>query len=215
MMMKVNSVIGLLIIAVLAFSSCEKGPRKAVVETDFGNFTIELYDQTPIHKENFIKLANESFYDGTLFHRIIPGFMIQGGDPSSKGAPEGSRLGSGGPGYQLEAEIGAPHVYGAVAAARNNNPEKMSSGSQFYVIVGSKQSDGQLDGYERSTNIKYNDVQRKLYKEKGGYPSLDGQYTVFGEVIEGMDVVEKIINQSADRSNRPLEDISMKVKMIN
>ena len=162
------------------------------------------------------KLANEGFYDGTLFHRIISGFMIQGGDPQSIGAAPGQRLGSGGPGYTLDAEIGAPHFKGTLAAARTGagNPEKRSSGSQFYVVQGRPASDGQLDSQEKRFGFKYNQAQRDKYKTLGGAVSLDMDYTVFGELVEGLDVLDKIAAVQKDGSDRPLKDVAMKVRIV-
>jgi len=164
--------------------------QEVVIETSLGDITIALYNETPLHRDNFIKLANEHFYDSVLFHRIIQQFMIQAGDPDSKNAEPGKRLGMGGPGYTIPAEIRSAfsNKRGAVAAARlgdQQNPQRESSGSQFYIV----------DNYDGAT-------------------WLDGQYTVFGEVISGMDVVDKIAAQPKDRGDRPLEDImiiSMKV----
>ncbi len=202
----------------LSFLSCNSnGVTYAQIETEFGNMKIELYNSTPIHKENFIKLAKEGFYDDLLFHRIIKGFMVQGGDPDSRNAKPGQRLGVGGPGYTLEAEIGAPHFKGTLAAARQGdhaNPEKRSSGSQFYIIHGEKQTDQMLASAENRKRIKYNDAQRKRYKEQGGYPSLDMDYTVFGEVVSGLDVVDKIAAVQKDGSDRPLKDVKMKVTIL-
>lgn len=195
----------------LLLTSCDTDPNTyALIETDMGDIKVMLYPETPRHTENFVKLANEGYFDGTLFHRIIANFMIQGGDPDSKNAAPGQRLGGGGPGYTIPHEIGAPHIAGALAAARTNNPEKASSGSQFYIVTGIRQSDAGLDQMERSKGIKYNETQRQLYKEKGGRPDLDAEYTVFGEVVEGMDVVLKIAQAPKGAADRPLEDISMK-----
>ncbi|PHI19280.1 peptidylprolyl isomerase [Lewinellaceae bacterium SD302] len=197
-------------------TSCDTDPNTyALIETDMGNIKVMLYPETPRHTENFVKLANEGYFDGTLFHRIISNFMIQGGDPDSKTAGPGQRLGGGGPGYTIPHEIGAPHIAGALAAARTNNPEKASSGSQFYIVTGIQQVDSALDQIERRKNFKYNETQRQLYKEKGGRPDLDGEYTVFGEVIEGMDVVMKIATAEKDPADRPVQDISMKVSIVD
>ncbi|RMG81730.1 MAG: peptidylprolyl isomerase, partial [Bacteroidetes bacterium] len=186
------------------------------IETSHGTFKVMLYNSTPKHKENFIKLANEGFYEGTLFHRVMKNFMIQGGDPDSKTAVPGQRLGMGGPGYKIDAEIGAPHLRGALAAARDGNPDMKSSGSQFYVVQGKKWSDQQLDQVEKQKGLKYNPEQRKLYKEIGGAPFLDGEYTVFGEVVEGMEVVDKIAEEPVDQFNRPLKDVVIKhVRVVN
>ncbi|NUN99066.1 MAG: peptidylprolyl isomerase [Saprospiraceae bacterium] len=199
----------------LVLSSCAKEKNTyAVIETGFGNMKVMLYNTTPKHRDNFIKLAKEGYYDSLLFHRVISAFMIQGGDPDSRNAPPGAPLGMGGPGYQLDAEIGAPHLRGALAAARNNNPQKMSSGSQFYLVQGQKIDDNYLDETERRQNIRYSPEQRKLYKEIGGTPFLDNDYTVFGEIVEGLDVLDKIAAVPTDASNRPLEDVRMKVRIL-
>jgi len=203
----------------LSFLSCNSGNdvTYAEIETEFGTMKVELYNSTPIHKENFIKLAKEGFYDDLLFHRIIQGFMVQGGDPNSRDAKPGQRLGSGGPGYTLEAEIGAPHFKGTLAAARQGdamNPEKRSSGSQFYIIHGGLQTDQNLSSAENRKGIKYNEAQVKRYKEQGGYPILDMDYTVFGEVTVGLDIVDKLAAVAKDQSDRPLEDVKMKVTIL-
>lgn len=203
------------LILLVILASCTKEPRKALIETDLGDITIMLYDSTPEHRDNFIKLVEENFYDSLLFHRVIKGFMIQGGDPQSKNAADGQPLGSGGPGYQITAEIGAPHIRGAVAAARNNNPEKKSSGSQFYIVDGKPIGDSELDAIEARGGFKYNPAQRELYKTEGGAAMLDGNYTVFGEVVEGMDVVDKIASVQKSPQDRPLENVRMKIRMIN
>jgi peptidyl-prolyl cis-trans isomerase B (cyclophilin B) len=201
---------------VLAIVGC-KGKEKeyqAVISTEYGDITIMLYNSTPKHRDNFIKLVNEHYYDDLLFHRVIANFMIQGGDPASKNAEPGMTLGGGGPGYQIDPEIGAPHLRGALAAARTPNPQKLSSGSQFYIVTGVKVTEQELQQFEMSKNIKYNDAQRKIYLEEGGYPSLDMEYTVFGEVISGMDVVDKISQVEKGLRDRPIKDVRMKIKMI-
>lgn len=206
----------LLSVCVLLFSSCNNdGFTYAEIETDFGTMKVKLYNSTPKHRDNFIKLANEGFYDDLLFHRVINGFMIQGGDPDSKDAAADARLGSGGPGYQTDAEIGALHIKGALAAARNNNPEKKSSGSQYYIVQGRLQNDAQLDGIERSKKVKYSPEQRELYKTLGGTPQLDNEYTVFGEVVEGIETVDKIAEVKTAPGDRPVEDVKMKVRILN
>lgn len=184
------------------------------IETPYGDMKAVLYDETPLHKENFIKLVEEGFYDSLLFHRVIKGFMIQGGDPESKNAPTNVRLGKGGPGYTIPAEIGAPHIKGTLAAARQANvanPLKESSGSQFYIVHGQTLTTSQLSTIERSKGIQYNDVQKKLYVEKGGTPILDQDYTVFGELISGLDVLDKIATADVDRNTRPVQDVWMKI----
>lgn len=200
--------------ALLLFATCAKpGQQRAIIETDFGNIEIELYDQTPLHRDNFIKLVKARFYDGLLFHRVVPNFVIQGGDPESKNASADAFLGGGGPGYQIKAEIGAPHFKGTLAAARNQNPEKMSSGSQFYIVIGAPVSDQELTQWENNKGIKYNPAQRTKYLTSGGLPSLDADYTVFGEVISGMDAVEKIVAEQINAANRPLKDVKMNIRM--
>ena len=159
------------------------------------------------------KLAKEKYYDGLIFHRVMPGFVVQGGDPDSRTATAEAFLGSGGPGYEIKAEIGSPHFKGTIAAARNQNPEKKSSGSQFYITIGRPVSDMELDQFEQAKGIKYNAAQREKYKAVGGLPSLDNDYTVFGEVVSGLDIAEKIANMPANPANRPLDNVTMKVRM--
>jgi cyclophilin family peptidyl-prolyl cis-trans isomerase len=196
-------------------SRCKEKEYQAVITTEFGDITILLYNSTPKHRDNFIKLAKDGFYTDLLFHRVIENFMIQGGDPTSKNSLPGNPLGAGDPGYVIDAEIGAPHLRGALAAARTPNPEKKSSGSQFYIVTGKDISESELNQMEMSKKIKYNDAQRKIYLEEGGYPALDMEYTVFGEVVSGMDVVDKISKVEKDARDRPMTDIRMSIKMIN
>ena len=199
--------------------SCKDNKKRVLIETRYGDILIELYDSTPLHRDNFIKLVQEGFYDSLLFHRVINDFMIQGGDPESKGAPKNKVLGAGGPGYTIPAEIGELHYRGALAAARRGdaaNPEKRSSGSQFYIVQGKRHLKlDDLRYVERKNNIKYTDEQIKKYLKEGGYPFLDGEYTVFGKVIKGMDVVDKIAGVKKSKYNRPEEDIIMKIKIVN
>ncbi len=201
------------ILSLLLFACAKPGPQRAIIETDMGDMEIELYDQTPLHRDNFVKLVKSNFYDDLLFHRVMPNFVIQGGDPESRNASSETLLGGGGPGYQIKAEIGAPHFRGTLAAARNQNPEKMSSGSQFYIVIGNKLTEAELDQWEQTKGIKYNPAQRAKYLADGGLPSLDGEYTVFGEVTSGMDIAEKIMNQPANQANRPLQDVKMKIRL--
>lgn len=207
---------GLALLLALVATSC--GPADdhtyAEVETEFGKIKLKLYNTTPQHRDNFIKLANEGYYDDLLFHRVIDGFMIQGGDPDSKTAAPGQQLGQGGPGYQIDHEIGAPHIKGALAAARTQNPQKRSSGSQFYIVQGSPVDDNTLNQMEMQKGIKYNEAQRKLYKELGGAPFLDNDYTVYGEVVDGFDVVDKIAKVPKDGFDRPTQDVKMKVRIL-
>lgn len=209
-----------LTMTIICLVSCGGGDnvRYAEIVTEFGTMKVELYDSTPKHKENFIKLVEEGFYDDLLFHRVMNQFMVQGGDPNSKDAPPGGSLGTGGPGYTIDAEIGAPHFKGALAAARQPdgvNPEKKSSGSQFYVVHGRPQNEQGLQRTAASKGITYNESQMKKYMELGGYPPLDMEYTVFGEVVEGLDVIDKIAVVAVDSRNRPNEDIKMTVRMLN
>lgn len=187
---------------------------KVIFKTSMGDITIALYDNTPLHKENFLKLVKENYYDGVLFHRIIQGFMIQTGDPDSKGAPTGKMLGNGGPDYTIPAEFRAEnyHKRGAVAAARQGdqvNPTKASSGSQFYIVDGKPFTKDQLNQITMAYGTSFTDEQTEIYTTVGGAPFLDMQYTVFGEVVEGMDVVDKIAAQKKDRYDRPFNDIKI------
>lgn len=196
-------------------------PAKCLIEitTDFGVIMAELYDATPQHRDNFLKLAGEGYYDGTLFHRVIDGFMIQGGDPNSKNAAAGVPLGSGGPGYQVPGEFvdSLVHIRGAIAAARtgdNVNPERKSSGSQFYIVQGSPVDAGMLDGIEKRKGFKYSPEQRAEYLEHGGTPFLDRDYSVFGRVISGFEVIDQIARVPKDARDRPKSDVKMTIKVI-
>ncbi len=199
-----------------------KAPETCLVkmETTMGEMLIELSDLTPLHRDNFLKLAEEGYYEGLLFHRVIKGFMIQGGDPDSKNAPAGKRLGVGGPGYKVDAEFveHLAHVKGAIAAARQGgsiNPEKRSSGSQFYIVQGGSVSEEMLDRNEMQKGIVYSDDLRKEYVENGGTPFLDSDYTVFGKVIKGLDIIDDIAATSTDSADRPREDVKiLKVTVI-
>ncbi len=198
--------------------SCSPKQQLILLETDYGNMEIKLYDSTPQHKANFLKLAQEGFYDGTLFHRVINGFMVQGGDPESKGATADQRLGTGGPGYLVPAEIGGKHFKGTLAAARTggpSNPEKKSSGSQFYIVHGKTVDDAQLDQLSSQKGITYTPEERARYKKDGGVAFLDNDYTVFGEIVSGMEVVDKIATTQIGNSDRPAKDVAMKVSIIN
>lgn len=208
----------LALVFLFAFATlqCQKGEQMVTIKTDFGNMVVKLYDSTPSHRDNFVKLVKEGYYDDLLFHRIIKQFMIQGGDPNSKGADQNTPLGSGGPGYQIDPEIGAYHFKGALSAARmpdQVNPEKKSSGSQFFVVQGYQVPDQELDRWEQQKGITYSAEDRQRYTTDGGYPFLDGDYTVFGEVVEGLDVIDKIAEQQVAAADRPVEDIKMKISM--
>ncbi|WP_353482286.1 peptidylprolyl isomerase [Haliscomenobacter sp.] len=195
-----------------------KAPKFCLVliETDYGNMLVRLSDGTPKHRDNFLKLAEQGYYDGTLFHRVIDGFMIQGGDPNSKNAKPGQQLGMGGPDYTIDAEFvdSLVHIKGALAAARTNNPQKSSSGSQFYIVHGSPVTDGQLNQTEGGRNFRYSKVQRDAYLKVGGTPFLDREYTVFGQVIQGLEVIDKITAQPTLPGDRPTSDVKMKIKVI-
>jgi cyclophilin family peptidyl-prolyl cis-trans isomerase len=187
---------------------------KVLIKTSLGDIQIALYNETPQHRDNFIKLVNEKYYDGTLFHRIIKEFMIQGGDPDSKTARPGQMLGNGGPNYTVPAEFVASryHKRGALAAARqgdNVNPTKASSGSQFYIVDGRIFSNNELTMISNQSGINFSPEQTNTYTTIGGAPFLDGSYTVFGEVEKGMDIVDKIAAQAKDRSDRPTNDIKI------
>ena len=184
--------------------------------TDSGVMIIRLYDKTPQHRDNFIKLANEHFFDSLLFHRVISGFMIQGGDPQSKYAQPGQMLGSGDVGYTIPAEFDTTlfHKKGALCAARTNNPAKASSGCQFYIVQGNKLTDADLNNYEMNRGAKYSAAQRNLYKTIGGTPMLDMGYTVFGEVESGLEVIDKIASVQKGNADRPLGDVRMYIEVI-
>lgn len=190
------------------------------METTLGSLTIRLYDETPKHRDNFIKLAESGFYDGLLFHRVIEGFMIQGGDPNSKNAKPGQRLGSGGPGYTIPEEITEQyaHVKGSLSAARQGdqvNPKKNSSGSQFYIVHGQKANEDVLSNMEARKGITYSDEIKEKYINQGGTPFLDQEYTVFGIVEKGFDIIDKIAATNTDSSDRPTEDVKiLKVRVI-
>lgn len=244
-------------------SDMDKNQITVNIETTEGNIKVRLFNDTPLHRDNFVKLAREGYYNGLLFHRVINDFMVQGGDPNSKDAPAGKRLGEGGPGYTVEAEITEPvhiHRRGALAAARQGdqvNPERRSSGSQFYIVTGKKYAPEELSKMEQQLeNMKKESIfrrlvmeredtiramsarqdkeglqklerelvgmteaevakspssltveQRKAYTTEGGTPHLDGQYTVFGQVIEGMDVVDRIQKAETDSTDRPKKDV--------
>lgn len=182
-----------------------------LMQTSEGDIKIKLYDETPLHRDNFVKLVKENFYDGVIFHRVIRNFMIQGGDPESKNPQPDGRYGSGGPGYTVPAEFNPKFIHkkGALAAARQGdqvNPEKASSGSQFYIVQGQKYPAAQLKEY----NPSYTDEQLQAYETIGGTPQLDGEYTVYGEVVEGLDIVDKIANTQTKPGDRPVKDIIIK-----
>jgi len=186
------------------------------IETEYGTMTAELYNATPLHRDNFVKLAEEGYYNDLLFHRVINGFMIQGGDPNSRNAAAGQSLGFGGPSHQVPAEFvdSLIHVKGAICAARTNNPEKKSSGSQFYIVHGVPVKEEMLHQIEATNNFHYTPDQLEEYKTLGGTPQLDRGYTVFGRVVKGLDVIDKIAAVQTVSGDRPVKDVKMKVLVI-
>jgi len=212
-------------ISVLAQQKAAK-PVFVKIFTSEGNIKVILYDDTPEHKFNFLQLVKFNKYNGLLFHRVKKDFMIQGGDPDSKDADSTKILGRNSIGFNLPAEIRFPehfHKRGALAAARTDNPKKESSGSQFYIVTGKIVTDKELDHFEQNINrlltpptpLKYTEEQRKIYKTFGGTPHLDGNYSVFGEVVQGFDVLERIQNIPTDANDRPKKDVViLKMKVV-
>ena len=200
--------------ATLAIPKTEE--TRVKITTDSGIIVIRLYNQTPLHRDNFIKLVDNHFYDSLLFHRVIAGFMIQGGDPESKSAVPNQLLGKGDIGYTIPAEFDSTlfHKKGALAAARTLNAEKASSGCQFYIVQGKKMTDQELSAIENLKGLYFSPTKRKAYTELGGTPKLDMDYTVFGEVEKGMEVVDRIARSQKNELNRPNTDIRMKMERI-
>lgn len=197
------------------FAFSQKTDEIVFVKTSLGEMVFVLHDQTPKHKANFLKLSKEGFYNDLLFHRVIRNFMIQGGDPNSQNATAGQFLGGGDVGYTIEAEF-QPHLFhkkGALAAARNDNPQKASSGCQFYVVQGRKFTDEELNALSQRTQITYPVEHREFYKSIGGSPHLDQNYTVFGEMLAGFEVLDAIASQTTNETDRPLADIKMQVSV--
>jgi cyclophilin family peptidyl-prolyl cis-trans isomerase len=197
----------------------ETSQKKVMITTDYGTMVLKLYNKTPLHRDNFIKLVRQHFFDSLLFHRVIKGFMIQGGDPESKHAKQGQLLGEGSLKYTLPAEFDTSlfHKKGALAAAREadaDNPEKRSSSTQFYIVEGKIFTDDQMNKMEEKLKIKIPENHRQIYRTVGGDPFLDMNYTVFGEVISGFDVIDKIAVEVTDENNRPLKNIRMKITLV-
>jgi cyclophilin family peptidyl-prolyl cis-trans isomerase len=193
----------------------QKAAYTVLIETSMGNMKCILYGETPMHADNFVKLARQGFYDGLLFHRVIRDFMIQTGDPNSRNAQKGQALGYGDAGYRIPPEF-HPDLYhkkGALGAARQGdrvNPGRESNGSQFYIVRGKKLTDAELDAMEKNgSHIPFTEEQRKVYRETGGAPHLDYAYTVFGEVVEGFETLDKIASVPTDSRDRPLEDVKI------
>lgn len=196
----------------------KENPVRVKITTDSGILIVKLYDSTPLHRDNFLKLVKQGFYDSLLFHRVIPEFMIQGGDPQSKHAIAGDMLGGGGGDMErIPAEFRPSliHKKGVLAGARDGNPQKASSACQFYLVEGRLLSDAELNNIEMSKGIKYTPAQRNFYKTIGGTPFLDQEYTVFGEIESGLEVISKIANVRKDGNNRPLGNIRMFMEIVN
>src|SRR3984885_1229222 len=201
-----------------------KGPKNQYVRirTSYGDCIIRLYNETPRHRDNFIKLVKEGFYNGRRFHRVIQNFMIQGGDPDSKDpqkAKPGAELGNCDFGYTIPAEFRDSlfHKRGVLAAARDDNPAKASSGCQFYIVEGRRFSDGKLDTLEkmRLKGRKIPEWQREYYRSVGGVPHLDQNYTVYGEVVMGIDMIDRIAAVKTDKNDRPVTDVPMTVELLS
>lgn len=219
--MKKLFTVALLLLSLSAFARAPKN-QYVRIKTSYGYCIIRLYNETPLHRDNFIKLAKKGFYNGTLFHRVIQNFMIQGGDPDSKD-PEKTKfdaeLGDGDVGYTIPAEFRDSifHKRGVLAAARDDNPKKASSGCQFYIVEGKRFTDGKLDTVE-TTRLKGRKIpawQREWYKSVGGSPHLDQNYTVYGEVVSGIDMVDRIAAVKKDECDRPLADVPMTVEVLS
>jgi len=228
MMRRIGIFILPLAVFLMPISCSAKTKKYPVIEliTSEGTMYIWLYDDTPLHKQNFIKLAKEGFYDKTKFHRVIKDFMIQGGDPNSKDEKLKDEWGQGGPGYTIPSEISSKHYHkkGVLAAARigdQMNPNRESSGSQFYIVQGLKFNELSLGYVEqqialatKNPGFKFNEEMRKDYVNFGGTPQLDMQYTVFGEVIKGLEVVDKIAAVQTGPQDQPLNAVEMDVNVL-
>ena len=207
-----------LLITVAAFAKPPKN-QYVRIKTSYGECIIRLYNETPQHRDNFIKLAKKGFYNGTLFHRVIQDFMIQGGDPDSKNAKPGIELGNGDVGYTIPAEFRDSlfHKRGVLAAARDDNPLKASSGCQFYIVEGKRFTDAKFDTLEktRMKGQKIPEFKRAYYRSVGGAPHLDNNYTVYGEVVVGIDMVDLVAAVKKDANDRPLVDVPMTVEVLS
>jgi cyclophilin family peptidyl-prolyl cis-trans isomerase len=196
------------------------GLYHVLIMTDAGNMVVKLYNETPLHRDNFIAKVKAGFYDSLMFHRVINNFMIQGGDPTSKKAKPGESLGNGSaPGDRIAAEFrteqGIYHKRGVLAAARDNNPEKASSNCQFYIVQRKPWRPTQLDSTVVQRKLTLNEEQKKIYTTVGGTPHLDGGYTVYGELEAGFDVLDKIAATKTNKSDRPEQDIRMRMFVIS
>lgn len=220
--MKKLFAIGLLLIGILSsfHLQAQEVETLVLIDTDMGKIKVKLFNDTPQHRDNFIKNVKEHRYDGLLFHRVIKQFMVQGGDISSKDAPIEQHLGDGDPGYTIPAEIVYPkyfHKRGMLCAARTSddeNPERASSGSQFYIVTGKFYTEMELDKMEKAENRTFTPEERQAYMLEGGAPHLDNKYTVFGEVLKGMKVVDKIQFVETNEDDRPLKNIKIKTMKV-
>ena len=220
--MKKLFAIGLLLIGILSsfHLQAQEVETLVLIDTDMGKIKVKLFNDTPQHRDNFIKNVKEHRYDGLLFHRVIKQFMVQGGDINSKDAPIEQHLGDGDPGYTIPAEIVYPkyfHKRGMLCAARTSddeNPERASSGTQFYIVTGKFYTEMELDKMEKAENRTFTPEERQAYMLEGGAPNLDNKYTVFGEVIKGMKVVDKIQFVETNEDDRPLKNIKIKTMTI-
>jgi len=216
-MKKIFTLVFLLITVITAFGKPKN--QYVRIKTAYGSCIIRLYNETPKHRDNFIKLTKKGFYNGTLFHRVIQNFMIQGGDPDSKTAKPGAPLGDGDLKYTIPAEFRDSlfHKRGVLAAARDDNPAKASSACQFYIVEGKRLTDEDLDKLiaGRLKGRKIPASEREYYKSAGGTPQLDQSYTVYGEVVFGLDMVDEIAAVKKDKKDRPLVDVPMTVELLN
>lgn len=220
--MKKLFAIGLLLIGILSsfHLQAQEVETLVLINTDMGKIKVKLFNDTPQHRDNFIKNVKEHRYDGLLFHRVIKQFMVQGGDINSKDAPIEQHLGDGDPGYTIPAEIVYPkyfHKRGMLCAARTSddeNPERASSGTQFYIVTGKFYTEMELDKMEKAENRTFTPEERQAYMLEGGAPHLDNKYTVFGEVIKGMKVVDKIQFVETNEDDRPLKNIKIKTMKV-
>ena len=221
-MKKLAKIILILFIAIAGKATAgdaKKSDTLVIISTSYGDMKVRLYPETPMHRSNFIKLAGSGYYDSTLFHRVIRNFMIQGGDPESRHAAPGQMLGNGDIGYLIPAEFRDTifHKKGALCAARTENPEKASSGCQFYIVQGQVFPMEQLNMIEAQNGMHFSEKQKQLYSTVGGSPWLDGAYTVYGEVIQGIEVIDKIAAVRTQPGDRPVDDVrmTMRLEIIN
>lgn len=204
---------------ILCIAALAVKPKHSYVKitTNKGECIVKLYNETPLHRDNFLKLAKQKYFNGTLFHRVIKDFMIQGGDPDSKNATPDAVLGNGGPEYTIPAEFRDSlfHKKGVLAAARDDHPEKASGGSQFYLVQGKVFTDQQLDLLETNRlKHKIPAYQREVYKTIGGTPHLDRSYTVYGEIVKGLEMVDAIAALETGSANRPKQDVAMTITVL-